>query len=251
MNPILGRILPFRSFLGADNMSLDQVLQESVDRTQQPTLRFYGWAQPTLSLGYFQSINQRKQHAESLLEPCVRRATGGGALMHHHELTYSLIMPQSIGTTGPRLDLYEQIHTSLISALRDCGVRVTAFHQSDQSQCEWRCDAFLCFQRRTAEDLVLNGYKVVGSAQRKSRSSLLQHGSLLLNASEFAPELPGLNDLVSSSVEIPEIIEAITARLSQDLEVNWKVSDFSQEEKERAEAVNAERFLLDRWLHRR
>lgn len=246
-----GRIVPFQSFLGEANMSLDQSLQETVDRTQQPTLRFYGWTVPTLSLGYFQSFQQRESHGVSASSSCVRRATGGGALMHHHELTYSLIMPQAVGMTGPRLDLYEKTHESLISALLDCGVQVTPFHRSDQTLCGWQCDAFLCFQRRTAHDLVLSGYKVVGSAQRKSKASLLQHGSLLLDASQFAPELPGVNDLVASSVELPELTQAITRRLSEELGVNWIEEDFSNDEKERSEVLVQERFSLDRWLYRR
>ncbi len=247
----LGRIVPFQKLSGVENMSLDQTLQESVDRQQIPTLRFYGWNVPTLSLGYFQPFLSRRTHSPSLLSACVRRATGGGAIMHHRELTYSLVLPQSIQMIGPRLDLYEKIHASLVRALYDCGVPVAPFRQSDQNQCGWDCDAFLCFRRRTAEDLILHGYKVLGSAQRKSRSSLLQHGSLLLDASEFAPELPGVNDLLNSKVQLNELIEAITQNFSDDLGIKWKESSFSSEEMTRANEIAADRFASERWLCRR
>jgi lipoate-protein ligase A len=152
---------------------------------------------------------------------------------------------------GPRLDLYEKIHASLVRALYDCGVPVAPFRQSGQDQCGWDCDAFLCFRRRTAEDLILHGYKVLGSAQRKSRSSLLQHGSLLLDASEFAPELPGVNDLLNSKVQLNELIEAITQNFSDDLGIKWKESSFSSEEMTRANEIAADRFASERWLCRR
>ena len=69
MNPTLGRMIPFKEYSGVQNMSLDQVLQEAVDATQVPVLRFYGWKTATLSLGYFQSSSDRELHPQSIESP--------------------------------------------------------------------------------------------------------------------------------------------------------------------------------------
>ena len=251
MTSIEGRLIPFRKYSGTDNMSLDQTLQEVVDRSKQPTLRFYGWQEPTLSLGYFQSNCERGTHQASQSSACVRRATGGGAILHHQELTYSIIVPQAIGRIGPSTELYREIHASLIAALLPLGVVLEPFHRSDQSCLGNHCDAFLCFQRRTSEDLILNGYKVVGSAQRKSKASILQHGSLLLNASQCAPELPGVNDLLNYSLQLDDVVEAVLRSLSSGMGLRFHEKDFTAEELERARSIGEARFNRQSWLLRR
>ena len=80
---------------GAWNMAADEALLHTVSNTETPVLRFYQWQSPTLSLGYFQSYADRNQHAASLEADVVRRLSGGGAILHDQELTYSLVLPGS------------------------------------------------------------------------------------------------------------------------------------------------------------
>ncbi len=248
----IGRLVPYRVFSGVENMSLDQMLQESVDQNQQIALRFYGWREPTLSFGYFQSYQERHFHPVSSSVSCVRRATGGGSLLHHHELTYSLTIPQTLGAIGPRLDVYQQVHKCIIEALINYGVMVKPFSKTQNGLCgKSNCEQFLCFQRRTAEDLILNGYKVVGSAQRKSRASLLQHGSLLLSSSRYAPELPGVNDLVAQRVGLMEVMDSIIEHVADSFQIQLREDDFHDQEITRAAEIAQLRFENERWLHRR
>lgn len=232
-------------------MATDQALLESVDATQRPVLRFYTWRQPTLSLGYFQRVSDRQLHVESRSLPFVRRATGGGAIVHHHELTYSLAVPNPQSSVGPRLDLYQRTHQSLIEALSDFGVRLTPYRDLCRGECAGRGGRFLCFQRRTNEDLILAGYKIVGSAQRKSRDSVLQHGSLLWRASEWAPQLPGIVDLTSRAIPEKEFANCFAAKLADALSIQWQQDQLSERERERVVVVCRERFNASRWLQRR
>ncbi|MCG8653349.1 MAG: lipoate--protein ligase family protein, partial [Pirellulales bacterium] len=149
-------------------MSIDQTLLETVDRGGPPTLRFYTWNQPTLSLGYFQPQVQRREHSASRKLELVRRATGGGAIVHHHELTYCLVMPLGDRRSGARVDLYQGLHQVASDVLAEFGVRASPHRLSGREE-NVDPSAFLCFQRRTAEDLVVAGYKVLGSAQRRGR----------------------------------------------------------------------------------
>src|SRR5262245_32066382 len=81
---------------GAWNMAVDQALLESAAASGGVALRFYQWSEPTLSLGYFQPIAARSEHPPSLHSPVVRRASGGGAILHDRELTYSIAAPSEI-----------------------------------------------------------------------------------------------------------------------------------------------------------
>ena len=80
---------------GVWNMAVDHALLETANATGLISLRFYAWSQPTLSLGYFQSRSHRQQHSASLACPLVRRSTGGGAIVHDQEITYSLCVPSN------------------------------------------------------------------------------------------------------------------------------------------------------------
>jgi len=80
---------------GAWNMAVDQALLMSAEQDGMVTLRLYAWAQPTLSLGYFQKHADRQLHTASATCPLVRRRSGGGAILHDQELTYSLAIPSS------------------------------------------------------------------------------------------------------------------------------------------------------------
>ena len=91
--PSIGRLISLATAGAAENMAIDQSILDSVSRTGIPVLRFYQWAEPTLSLGYFQGLSARAAHVQSNSIGCVRRTTGGGAIVHDQELTYSITIP--------------------------------------------------------------------------------------------------------------------------------------------------------------
>ncbi len=249
MNP-QGRLVELHTAGPAENMAIDQALLESVDADGPPVLRLYAWSEPTLSIGYFQKIADRSEHSESTGLTCVRRSTGGGGIVHHHELTYSLAIPSQTASTGPRKDLYEKAHLAMIESLSGFGVRATPFRRLGQDS-EVDADSFLCFQRRTSEDLIVSGYKVLGSAQRATRQAILQHGSLLMQASSWAPQLPGVTDLSSRPISIVQLAERFAAALAVALAVDWRVGEISVAERRRAAEIATQRFASQRWLSRR
>src|SRR5262245_3748574 len=102
---------------GAWNMAVDEALLETAATEGLPTLRFYEWERPTLSLGYFQSAADRVHHAASRECPVVRRASGGGAIVHDRELTYSIAVPQANPRSAAAAELYDSFHETLVQAL--------------------------------------------------------------------------------------------------------------------------------------
>lgn len=235
-------------------MAVDQAIAESVGRMAavgedaRPTLRLYTWSRPTLSLGYFQSSRDRALERFQTAAQ-VRRSTGGGAILHHHELTYSLVMPTPAGQRGARLDLYTAVHEAIVAALQRFSVQACAFRFDKRPL--YSEEAFLCFQRRTDEDLIVSGYKVVGSAQRRDKRAILQHGSVLLRASEYASALPGVVDLSSQPIDPEALGDAVAAELSCRIGTEFADGALTAQECDRAEQIVVERFGNATWWGRR
>ncbi len=170
-------------------MAIDAAILDSLVPDGPVTLRFYTWSRPTVSLGYFQSLVSHQSHTASQKADVVRRTTGGGAIVHDRELTYSIAWPLADRSPRATLFLYQRMHLCIVAALAELGVRAKPFGQT--VSVPRSAEPFLCFQRRTADDLIVSGYKVVGSAQRRGQHGVLQHGSILLRASSAAPNYQG------------------------------------------------------------
>ncbi len=231
------------------NMAVDEMLLEAARQADRPVLRFYRWSSPTLSLGYFQGLAERRAHGASASCPLVRRASGGGAILHDRELTYSFVVRDE-GIGGHRA-LYDAFHETLVEVLADWGILGTLFSAAGVAGKPEAASPFLCFQRRAEGDVLVEGAKVCGSAQRRHRGAILQHGSVLLRQSPQAPELPGLLELTGFELEPDVVRERWCARLSARLAVNWRIGPLSTVEIERALSVQSDKFGSESWTGRR
>ncbi len=180
---------------GHENMHRDQSALELVTRNPRRSIvRIYRWETPTVSLGYFQKddaeIDARLQQC-----PRVRRVTGGGAILHDDELTYSCVLPTSHPLCRTPIQIYNVIHGAIVTLLQQCGVDCAMRQDLLEAQSQSTDEPFLCFLRSDPRDVVLSGAKILGSAQRRRRGNVLQHGSILMRASRLTPEIPGIVDL--------------------------------------------------------
>jgi lipoate-protein ligase A len=237
---------------GAWNMAVDEALLESAMAAGVATLRLYQWSEPTLSLGYFQAAGDRAQHAASRACPLVRRASGGGAIVHDRELTYSLALPLTDLRSRATTDLYDACHETLVQVLAESGIDARMFRPSPRA-----CSAtpleqpFLCFARRTCGDVVCGEHKVVGSAQRRRRGAVLQHGSILLDRCPYAPELPGIAQLADRSLTAAGLGPKWTDCLRDRLNLTWSLSSLSGHETLRVEEIMKSRFANEDYTLRR
>jgi len=234
------------------NMAVDQALLEAAVSADSIVIRCYQWSRPTLSLGYFQKIADRSQHRSSVGAALVRRASGGGAILHDHELTYSLAIPAA-AVRGGALSaaireaglLYRKVHSSLIRVLGGLGVsaRLCAAAEADAR----RDQPFLCFERRAVGDVLCAGFKIAGSAQRRYRGAILQHGSILLQRSEAAPELPGIAELTGVELSPAGLAHVWLPDLSAELGLECHPAELDSELQTRAAELVASRFGSPEW----
>ncbi|MGE0757006.1 MAG: biotin/lipoate A/B protein ligase family protein [Pirellulaceae bacterium] len=234
---------------GRWNMAVDELLFVRSIQERTATLRCYGWSPATLSLGYFQQAAARESHAPSRSLTLVRRTTGGGAIVHDQELTYSLVLPLQEDRPHVARNLVSKVHGILRDLFVAWGAAVRCCKPG-----EGRGDGenpFLCFQRRTADDLVLEGYKVVGSAQRRQHATLLQHGSILVRQSSFAPELLGIEDL-SPLVEVREsLLLEWPQRLAKACDLVLTPGELTPSERAGASQIATEKYGAERWNAKR
>lgn len=173
------RVIPFEYFSGIQNMSLDYYYSLIVEKTQIPILRFYGWKPFCLSLGHHQQSNNLdlKTIVKNGID-IVRRPTGGSAIYHADELTYSFILPK---TDISHQDMYYLFHYALCEALKSLGLAVVLSSiERPGSYLNQGKDTFACFNRAARSEIQFDGKKIVGSAQKIYKNTILQHGSIIL-----------------------------------------------------------------------
>src|SRR6185503_17032916 len=176
----LWRLLLTRPARGAWNMALDQAILEHIGRGQSlPTLRLYAWEPACLSLGHAQpfadvDVNRLKARGWEV----VRRATGGRAILHTDELTYSVIAPnEEPRVAGSVPESYNRLAQALLLAVKNLELPV----ESKEGKANGNSTPNpVCFEVPSAYEITVDGKKLIGSAQARKKEGVLQHGSLPL-----------------------------------------------------------------------
>ena len=155
----------------AYNMALDEALLDNAATLGHPVLRFYDWTEPCATFGYSQKITQIE--AATNLRPLIRRCTGGGLVPHDDDWTYSLIFPPDHEWAGlAATESYLRTHLLLQAAIKEIGVETELAKNCRRSK------PGECFEGHELHDLLFNGKKIAGAAQRRNRHGLLIQGSV-------------------------------------------------------------------------
>jgi len=255
----------------ACNMALDEallVVQEA--GAMPPTLRLYGWRQPTLSLGYAQNARQDVDltacHTQGVA--VVRRPTGGRAVLHDQEVTYSVVMPLVL-PDGPHTitEHYRRIGMALAAALQALGLPVRLARPQVRATPAHALASPACFAALSRYELSVAGKKMVGSAQKRAQRALLQHGSIplwmdrqrLFQCLRMPPErraalvqeayttMGAVNEIASTPVTLVALHEALRQGFGATFGVELVEMPFSPEEWRLAHHLQATKYATDAW----
>ncbi len=253
-------------------MALDEALREQVSEGKSPpTLRLYYWSPPCLSLGYAQSF--KDIDLDRLQErgwDFVRRPTGGKAILHCDELTYSITAPISDPhVNGTVLESYRLLSKGLLRALFILGVQANA--DSIYPDLQKTTAGPVCFEVPSNYEITVDGRKVIGSAQSRHGQGLLQHGSLplfgnitritdalvfeteparRLAAEKVQKRATTLNTILGYDVPLARIEDAFSEGFSFELAIDFKEDEPSSEECSLANRLLKEKFNSDSWNRR-
>jgi lipoyl(octanoyl) transferase len=173
------RLIYDSPLIGRENMAVDAAILTAVGAGDAPpTLRLYSWSPPCLSLGYGQKTTDVDfERLTALNWDVVRRPTGGRAILHTDELTYSVSLPADEPIASGRIvESYRRLSAALLAALEALGANATAERREERSA----ASGAVCFDVPSHYEITVKGKKLVGSAQLRRKGSVLQHGSLPL-----------------------------------------------------------------------
>ena len=195
------RFVPFQTLSGDENMQIDNDLLDSVISDGEPVFRLYGWSPACISLGRNQKDDfiDEKFLKENNID-IVRRLTGGRALLHDNEITYSFVCPVSFLKNGENIiDSYKEISQILVNAFKKLDIELNFGG-------ERKCKGDFCMLVSTGADLCYNNRKLIGSAQYRKNGCILQHGSILYDYDkEFLQKVFNENIDTSSIISVKEI----------------------------------------------
>ncbi len=232
------------------NMAMDEaLLLSAIEGHGRPTLRFYGWHPAAVSIGYAQDVNGAVNLAACKKRglPLIRRPTGGRGVLHQKELTYALVAPQDFFPDGGVLPTYRIIAEGLVQGLRRLGVAgcLTTPRTRTSPGTRGQNGAAACFLASSWYEITVEGRKLIGSAQRRLKGYILQHGSILRAADyEAILELfPAPN--AGSSIKLKERIRNKITSLGELLDRELPLEYLKQQLREGFAQALAVEFVAD------
>lgn len=253
------RFLNTGSYSAAMNMAVDNTLLRGVQKGGAPTVRFYTWSAPAISFGYAQD-----PYNEVNVERCidagfdlVRRPTGGRAVLHWEELTYSVVAPLDASISwGKRIDeAYRVIGNCLVKGLQSFGIEAELEkNQIDSEKVPRSNVSSPCFSSIARSEVKLNGRKLVGSAQRRFTGAMLQHGSIILGnkherlidyllleehdcvrwKKELQNKCISLGECMKNEINLDHLIDCLFLGFSKEFNCQLRVENASDDEWNRA-----------------
>lgn len=239
-----------------DNAHMNMAIDEALLSSKIPVLRFYSWKPAGLSIGYFQPIknfnfNNLKKHEVDI----VRRITGGNAVLHDRELTYSFIidenkMPKSI------IDSYKQISKGLLQGLKNLGLSPEM-----NKNVEKKGRSAACFNDPSWYEILVDGKKIVGSAQKRVDGKLLQHGAVLIdidiekyaslfeNASlkNLKNRITSINKELNVKKTYADVKKAMKSGFEKALKIDFIEDNLTKKEEDTAKKLYNEKYSSDKW----
>lgn len=255
-----GRLIPFARRSGSANMAIDEFMIAWQGRTGRAVARVYGWDPAAITIGRYQDARcvDRKACMAGGVD-VVRRITGGGAIFHDREITYAIACGESaLAATGVSVpDSFRLLNGAIIAFYEDLGLAATYPGDEGGGPSSPR-RAHFCFAGRERYDLIIEGKKIGGNAQRRVGGAIFQHGSIPIAIDRgrvracFAGdtvkgEYSSLNEALGREINVDEASGSLIGSLERLLGITFSADDLDREEIEEIEAIMERRYLRDRW----
>lgn len=265
------RLLRHGAATGAQNMAVDEAISQAIAASLvPPTLRFYAWDPPCVSLGRNQLVaGVDLDRCAALGYHVVRRPTGGRAILHTDEMTYSIIAsPEHPLMHGYVLDSYLRISHGLVAGLRRLGIDAQEAPGTNRAGPDVSA---ACFEVPSAYEIIAGDRKILGSAQARRSTSVLQHGSLplvgdltrVVDCLRFEDEaerhalrasLGGhaatVEELLGQAVTVEQAVEAMIAGMVEALAIGLVPGELTEQERTWAAELVRDKYAHDSWTLR-
>ncbi|MDO9515821.1 MAG: biotin/lipoate A/B protein ligase family protein, partial [Syntrophales bacterium] len=232
---------------------------------EPPVLRFYGWERPAVSIGYFQNAEEEIDCAYCRGKgiDIVRRPTGGKAVLHGNDLTYSLVAGESVPPFSPDVvETYRIISGCIIRGLSKAGIEVQIVEEGRGGA--GSTEGF-CFATSYKNELLAGGRKICGSAQMRARGVFLQHGSVLIDldplavcaaigktkdaarAQKIEAAVTSVRETMGGDISMDDLCRDIAAGFEEVLNIRLVESELSPEEEALKDRLLDDKYMRDEW----
>lgn len=249
-------------------MAIDEaILDFHIQGEVPPTLRVYQWNPQALSLGYHQSIEHDVDVAkcQEAGVDVIRRITGGGAVLHDRELTYSIVSAVNNGIPESITGSYRFLSQGLIACYKILGLDVELKPGRNKTR------SAACFSVATFADLTYQGRKLAGSAQARRRNALLQHGSLPIHShadvlfsllrfpseqsrhrarSLYNKQMLTLGEVIGKDIDVEDLVKTLREGFVQALGIQFYEGGLTEEEISRSHELASVKYGTHQWNHR-
>lgn len=250
---------------GANDAFMNMAIDEAIlHYCKVPVLRVYGWNPKAISVGYNQDMQEiNLQNCKNNGINVVRRITGGKAVFHDKEITYSFILPESLGLLPKEInESYRSIANALVSALKKFNVEV------EIKKVPERVATSICFNSSNWYELLVNGKKISGSAQRRMSGKILQHGSILMdfdyeknlilfnsdnlidNSDNLKKRITSIKNILKKEIDYKEFADALRYGFQKNFGFDLIDDSLSEEEMKLAEKLRKEKYLTEEWNYK-
>ena len=261
-------------------MAIDEALLQS----KVPVLRFYRWRPPAISVGYFQKLEEEIDLEECRRQGinCVRRITGGKAVLHDRELTYSFVISQDLMPKSI-IESYKIISKAILIAFGNLGLKAQMNPVRSPRQSRGRRHrrltsngvkkkvkriqkSSLCFNDPSYYEIVVSGKKIVGSAQVRKNGKILQHGSILIDfdvekmsslfkisspAVRIKKRVTSLKQELKREVKFKNVATALKKGFEENFNIKLIPDNLTIKEKKSSQEIAATKFSTKEWNHLR
>lgn len=262
---VIWRLLNTHHLDGATNMAIDEAISRAVrEGLAPPTLRFFGWQPACLSLGQAQpgaDVDGAACRADGV--DVVRRPTGGRAILHTDELTYSVVAPDTEPrVAGSIVESYRRLSEGLLAGLALIGVPTQQAERPDNHD---RDQGPVCFEVPSNYEIVFDGKKLVGSAQMRRPGVVLQHGTLPLHGdiariTKYLRSRPDADRVRSRATTVESAIgqilsfdqaaDSMARGFAAALNLDLQPGALTDQERRWAEELRREKYASDEWTYR-
>jgi lipoate-protein ligase A len=235
------RVIVTEQSSSKENMAIDEALLKSFKNEDFPIFRLYTWDKDSLTIGISQEIDSY-DFLDNKKEKIAKRITGGGVLFHGHDLSYSLIIPSNLLSSFNIKKSYEFICTFILNFYKKLDLNV-CYAKDDKNIILSKSE--YCQVGFEAYDILVNGQKIGGNAQRRTKKAIFQHGSIpiISTKSNTIDEKIGLSlEDINVKIEFHEAIKLMIEAFNESFDVELIKSELSQEEKDLKNSLLKEKY---------
>ncbi|MCX8094424.1 MAG: lipoate--protein ligase family protein [Candidatus Goldbacteria bacterium] len=256
------RLIPYEKFSCIENMAIDEFLIKYYEKTQKPTLRLYGWSNISISVGKYQNVLNDINIEECTKDDVfiVRRITGGGAIVHNEELTYSLVCSDSdIDCKNLSVkETYEKLNSFLLNFYNSLGIKARFAKDCSKRKKFSNQPGHFCFSTNEEYDILVRGKKIGGNAQCRKKNIIFQHGSIpVQNSNEKIKKFfnnkvnfnnfTSLYDILKKKMEFEFLIKNFIDVFKTTFKIKINEEKLNQREREIVDKLILNKYSSDTW----